>query len=347
MIVSENEGLRLHDWSGRMHWERWEIPDPAPGEVQVAVEACGVGLTVVNNISGLNWNDPSLLPRVPGHELVGRVSRVGDGVDAPAAGERVLAYFYLSCFRCPACRAGREDRCSESGGRLGVHRDGGYARFVNLPAGNAIPFPAHLDAAAATVIPDAVATSLHVCRNRLGLAAGDRLAVIGAGGGVGAHLVQVAQSCGAAVTGLDRSEEKLRLVAELGGTPVDSSRFGDVTLAHWDGVADAVVDLVGSPESLQWGLDHLAQGGVICVLTTFRDATVQVSPRHLVAQELTLMGSHYATRSELAEATRMVADGLVRAVVADVASPQDAEDLHQALRRGQLLGRGALRWPAA
>lgn len=343
-MPTENEGLRLHDWSGRMHWEQWSIADPAPGEIQIAVEACGVGLTVVNNIHGQNWDDPALLPRVPGHEVVGRVTKLGDQVEAPVSGARVLAYFYLSCLRCGTCRSGREDRCPHSAGRLGVHRDGGYAELMNIPVGNAIPFPYAIDAAAATVVPDAVATSLHVCRNRLGLGQGDRVAVIGAGGGVGAHLVQVAQTCGAVVAGLDRSDEKLRLVQELGATPVDSSRFEDVGLPDWEGVADAVVDLVGSAASLQWGLDHLGHGGTMCVLTTFQDSFVQVSPRRFVAQELTLMGSHYATRAEVAEAARLVADGRVKPVIAEVVHPQDAEDLHHALRSGQLLGRGALRW---
>ena len=114
-------------------------------------------LTVLNNSRGENWDDPGLLPRVPGHELVGHVVKTGAEVEDPAVGDRVLAYFYLSCFACAACVSGREERCSLRG-RLGIHRDGGYARLTNIPAGNAVPIAEGIDADAATAIPDAVAT---------------------------------------------------------------------------------------------------------------------------------------------------------------------------------------------
>ena len=343
-MPTDNEGYRLHEWGGPLRWERWALPDPPPGEVQVAVEACGVGATVLNNSRGENWPDPTLLPRVPGHEVVGRVVSTGSDVSTPAVGDRVLAYFYLSCFACRQCAFGREERCERSAGRYGVHRDGGYARLTNLPAGNALPLPESVAAADATVIADAVATSVHVCRFRLGLGAGDRVVVLGAGGGVGAHRVQVAQACDATVVGLDRGAPKLSLVESLGATPVDSTRFDDVRLDDWGGRADAVVDLVGSEESLGWAVQHLDQGGRVCVLTTFRDVVLPVAPRDLVSRELAVLGSHYASRREVGEAARLVTDGAVRPVVGAVVAAGDVEHLHDALRAGSLLGRGAVVW---
>jgi len=343
-MACDNEGFRLHRWDGALHFERWSIPEPPPGEVQVEVEACGIGLTVLNNTRGVNWRSPELLPRVPGHEIVGRVVAVGDEVTSLAVGARVLAYFYLSCFSCSECQAGREERCPRGSGRLGIHRDGGYARLVNLPAGNAIPFESELDAAQAVVIPDAVATPVHVCRTRLGVQPGDRVAVVGAGGGVGAHLVQVARACGAVVVGLDRTPPKLHLIESLGVIAVDSGRFDAVDLEAWGGVADAIVDFVGSPESLSWGLDHLAHGGQLCVLTTFRDVTLPLAPRDLVARELTVLGSHYASRREVGEAASLVSSGQVTPVVGSEVVPDTLGDVHQALAAGTLIGRGALRW---
>lgn len=340
----QNEGLRLHRWDGRLHSERWTIADPGPGEVQVAVEACGVGATVLNNARGENWNDPALLPRVPGHEVVGHVVRVGDGVATPAVGDRILAYFYLSCFDCSQCAAGREQRCERLAGRYGIHRDGGYARLSNLPAGNAIALPLAIDAAQATVIPDAVATPVHVCRSRLRLRAGERLVVIGAAGGVGAHLVQVARAEGADVVGIDRTVDKLALVAALGAEPVDGANLSEARLRSWGGTAEAVVDLVGSAATLSWAIDHLAQGGRLCVLTMGRDLAVPARVRELVARELSIVGSRYASRKEVAEAARLVGEGRVRPIVGATAAADRVEDLHAALRDGTLLGRGALVW---
>ena len=161
-------GFRIHQWGGELQLEQLPEPVPAPGEVLVRVEACGVGLTVLNAMRGDFTQDPGLVPRIPGHEFVGRVVSVGAGVQQPGAGARVMAYFYLICGPFPPCRAGRDSRCPTLKGWIGVHRDGGFAEWVCLPAHNALPLPEGISSALATVIPDAVATPLHVCR-RVGI----------------------------------------------------------------------------------------------------------------------------------------------------------------------------------
>jgi D-arabinose 1-dehydrogenase-like Zn-dependent alcohol dehydrogenase len=280
----------------------------------------------------------------PGHEMVGRVVATGNGVVSPQIGERVMAYFYLSCFRCHTCLSGAESLCERLTGWYGVHRDGGYASHTILPSGNAVPLPEGLPSEQATVIPDAVATPVHVCRSRLQLASGDRVAIIGAGGGVGIHMVQVAQSCGAMVAGLERTPDKLALVERHGAIPVDSSDLRSAALADFGGDVDVVIDLVGSQPSLSWGLDHLRMGGRLCVLTTFRDVVVEVNPRDLVLRESSIVGSRYASRSELMDAAQLVLQGSVTPVVGCIATPDQLDQLHQQLRTGTLSGRGALVW---
>jgi D-arabinose 1-dehydrogenase-like Zn-dependent alcohol dehydrogenase len=339
------KGRSISAWGGEP--ELQTLPDPAPGqgEVLVRVEACGVGLTVLNCINGDLGDDPGDLPRVPGHELVGTIVEAGPGVPAGRAGERVMAYFYLFCGRCSRCLAGRESRCERLAGFVGVDRDGGYAELVALPERNAVPLPPGIDPVVATVIPDAVATPVHVAR-RASLEPGERVAVIGAGGGVGIHMVQVASARGAQVVGLEASPRKLAFLRdELGVAAADSSDFASVELPDgWGQRADAVVDLLGRPESLRWALDHLALDGRLVTLTTFRDSQVAVAPRELVLSQLSVLGSRYASRYELVEAARLVATGRVRPVVGERAGIDDVDRLHQALRTGEVLGRGALVW---
>jgi D-arabinose 1-dehydrogenase-like Zn-dependent alcohol dehydrogenase len=337
------DGYRLHAWGGEPRWEAIDLPDPGPGEVLVEVEACGVGLTVLNCMNGDLDDSSRLLPLTPGHEVVGRVAALGEGVKSPQVGDRVMAYFYLSCFRCRWCASGNESRCDRLAGWYGVHRDGGYAPLTIMPAGNAVPLEGSLSAAEATVIPDAVATSVHVCRRRLGLGAGDLVAVIGAAGGVGAHMIQVAAACGARVAGLERTDEKLELVARLGAIPVESSDLS-AELDEFEGAADAIIDLVGTSESLTWSTEHLRTGGRLVVLTTFRGRTFDVDPRTLVFHESSIVGSRYASRSELTEASALVASGTVEAVIGATVGPGEVGALHGSLRAGELLGRGALVW---
>lgn len=336
---------RISEWGGPL--ELAEVPDPAPGngEVRVRVEACGIGLTVLNCMQGQLGNDPSYLPRIPGHELVGIVDAVGAGVDSARVGERVVAYFYLVCGACRRCIVGEESLCERFRGNVGVAIDGGYAEYAVLPALNALPVPAGVDAVAATTIPDAIATPVHVAR-RAAIAPGDRVAVIAAGGGVGIHMAQVARAYGADVAGLDAVPAKLEyLERELGIPGVDSSDFAAAELpAAWGGKADVVVDLHGRPASLGWAVDHLDRDGRLVCLTTFRDVEFPVSPRQLVQSQLSILGSRYNSRYEVGLAGSFVASGRVRPVVSRRVPLERVDAVHEELRHGTLLGRGALVW---
>ena len=126
---------------------------------------------------------------------------------------------------------------------------------------------------------------------------------------------------------------------------VDSSDFGAVELPdEWRGKADVIVDLLGRPESLGWALDSLDRDGRLVCLTTFRDVEFAVSPRQLVQLQLAVLGSRYNSRYEVGLAGAFVRAGRVRPVVSRRVSLDEVDSVHEELRRGTLLGRGALVW---
>jgi D-arabinose 1-dehydrogenase-like Zn-dependent alcohol dehydrogenase len=341
------KALVLHEWGGTPTLEDVAEPRPGDGEVLVEVSACGVGLTVLNSIRGDLGNKPENLPRVPGHEYVGTITAVGPGVDRGRIGETVAAYFYLFCGSCRRCLAGTEDLCENLAGFVGVDRGGGYAERAVLPARNAVTLPAGLDPAAATTIPDAVATPVHVARRAV-IQPGQRVVVIAAGGGVGIHMVQVARAFGADVLGLDVDAGKLRyLTEELGIDATGSADFDAIELpAHWGDAArpDVVIDFLGNQRSLAWGADAVGLGGRLVVLTTFPGVDFPVSPRSMVFREASILGSRYATRYELGLAAELVRSGRVRPVVGRQESATGVLAIHDDLLHGRLLGRGALVW---
>lgn len=341
----EQTGYRIAEWGGDLQWETFERPAPGTGEVLVQVEACSIGLTVLNSINGDLANDPELLPRVPGHEFVGMVTQAGPGVAGDMIGRRVAAYFYLSCGACQPCLAGDDAQCLNFGGWVGVHRDGGYAPCAVLPAYNAIIVPDELDPVDATVVPDALATPVHVCTTRARVTPRDRVVVIGAGGGVGIHMVQMARLLGAQVAGLDLHDDKLALVERHGALPVRGGDLSALDSALWpEGPPTVVIDLVGATATLEWGAAALGMGGRLVVLTTFRDRALTVDPRDMVFREIAVIGTRYAGRSEVALAANLVASGRITPVIGEVVGPDGVPAVHDALRSGALLGRGALRW---
>jgi D-arabinose 1-dehydrogenase-like Zn-dependent alcohol dehydrogenase len=91
-------------------------------------------------------------------------------------------------------------------------------------------------------------------------------------------------------------------------------------------------------------MQALPLGGRLVALTTFRDVDVVVSPRDLVLRELTILGSRYASRAELQESARLVASGQIHPIVSHVVPPADVERVHEELRNGSLVGRGAVVW---
>jgi propanol-preferring alcohol dehydrogenase len=336
-------GLVLSEHGDALLLKELPIPRPGRGELRVRVEACGVGLTVLNYMSGQIRVHTEKLPRVPGHEFVGTVEACGPDVDEQMVGRRVMAYFYLSCGTCDFCRLAHEPLCRRLRGQVGVASDGGFAEHAILPAFNALPVPDGVDPVGATAIPDAVATPFHVCR-RAEVGPQDTAVVVGAAGGVGIHLVQMLRTFGARVVGIDRGNDKVEALRRMGIAAVDArtdywaaqareAAGGEVTVA---------VDLVGRRETLESCLDVLAPRGRLVVLTTFRDVTFSVSPARLVAGEVQVLGSRYASRWEVQRAAEMVRQGRIRPVVSEVRPLEQAADLVAKLSQGILLGRGAV-----
>ena len=114
-------------------------PRPGPGEIQIAVDACGVCRTDLHVVDG-ELPDPKL-PLIPGHQIVGRVIALGDGVAAVALGDRVgVPWLGWTCGRCGYCATGRENLC-RTARFTGYHRDGGYAETCVADARYVFPLP--------------------------------------------------------------------------------------------------------------------------------------------------------------------------------------------------------------
>src|SRR5512138_971043 len=189
-----------------------DVRDPGPGEVRIKVEACGVchsdALTKGGAYPGLT------LPRVPGHEIAGRVDAVGAGVTAWKPGDRVgVGWHGGHCFVCDACRRGLFINCVNA--RItGISFDGGYAEYAIVPSEAAARIPDDLDAVAAGPLLCAGVTTYNSLRNS-GARPGDTVAVQGIGG-LGHLAIQYAARMGFRTVALSSGADKEALARELG-----------------------------------------------------------------------------------------------------------------------------------
>lgn len=340
--------VRLDEWGGALTVDTVERPEPGPGEVRVDVRACGVTRTIENAIQGGLRDDPSLLPRIPGHEFAGVVAETGPGVTDVDPGDRVLSYFYLHCGCCDHCRRGAENRCIDFGGWVGVDRDGAYAESTVLPVENCLPLPDDATFVEGAVAADGLATPLHVCE-RTGVDDTDTVLVIGAAGRVGIHLAQLAAARGAHVLAADVGADQLEYIDHVTSsavTPVDA-REGDFTdrvraATRFSEGPTVVVDAVGDLDTLRDAWEAMAMGGQFVTLTTHHERAFAPLLREFVQTEATLVGSRYATPDEVVRAARLLADGRVTAEYAETVDLGEVPDYHAALRAGETHGMAIL-----
>ena len=307
------------------------------------VRAAGVGLTLVTMRTGVFGGEA---PRVMGHELGGDIVAVGDGVTNVKPGDRCAVYFYLNCGYCRWCHGGRETLCENHGGYVGVHVDGGYADYVVLPAGNFLPIPEGLGYEDAAIAADAVNTNWHCMRERAKIAPHDDVLLIGAGGGVGVHGIQVAKAFGARVIAADISDEKLEFAKKWGADEVINVReVKDIAqaakkLTDGRGV-DAAVDYVGASETFTAAIEALATAGR-AVLIGAKPGSVRIDPLDLLINEKTITGSRHSTRTELMETMDVMAKGTIKSAIGKRVHFTEVESLFEDLQAETLLGRGAL-----
>ena len=340
----------LHELGGPVTLETVDRPTIGPSEALVRVRAVGVGLTVI-----IMKNTPGLVtryPRILGHEVAGEVVETGNEVSNVAKGDRVVCHFYLTCRFCRFCRSGRETLCENFSGYVGMACDGGYAEYMKVPALNLCPFPDAIPFVEAAIISDAVATPLHACRQEARIGPGDSVLVIGAGGGVGIHAVQMAKLCGARVLAADLAGEKLEMVKALGANEIiDCQAVGLLKhtrqLTDGKGV-DAVLDFVASTETLETGLQSLATGGRLVILgyrppEVFKEKPIfRVDPLEVLSKGLEIHGSRYVSMAELIQAVDIVKQGKIKPIVSQKFPLEEAEKAHQLLLENKITGRAAL-----
>ncbi len=296
---------------GKLVVEDADIPVPGPGQVRIAVKACGICGSDVHAFRG---EHPFIsAPIVPGHEFSGTIDALGQGVEGFEIGQKVTVEPSLVCGECEMCLSGLYNIC-ENLKVLGCQATGAMAEMITVPAEKVIPLPHDLSYEEGTLI-EPTAVAVHALR-RADLDRVQRLLVIGAGP-IGLQTLQVAHAWGIpTIVVTDVVDRKLAIAREMGATHtvnvVDES-LSDFMTGEFgkSNPMDLVMECVGLEQTLLQAIETVKKGGQI-VIVGVPPADPHIRLSWVQDRELDLRGTLMYRRPDFEEARDLIADGRIQ-----------------------------------
>lgn len=340
--------LRLTAWGKPPTPTEVEQPVPHGTEVLVRVDAAGLCHSDLHVVDAAPGALPYRLPFTLGHEVAGWAAALGPDADGVAVGERVALYGPWGCGACDRCATGRDNYCDRrdtlAWHGVGLGRDGGMAEYVLVPSARHLVPIGDLPADQAAPLTDAGLTSYHaVVGLRPALEEGTTTAVIGIGG-LGHLAVQILRATTATrVLAVDTREDALALADRSGadfGTLVRPDT-GRVLKARTGGTGvDAVLDFVGTAQTLELATGILRAGGEVAVVGS-GGGHLTVSKPGVLPPGFRLSLPFWGTRPELAEVVALARSGAIHVETErfPLAAAPEAIDR---LRQGRMRGRAVL-----
>jgi alcohol dehydrogenase, propanol-preferring len=326
--------LRLHAPApiaeAPLHVEDVPLPAPGAGQVRLRVHVCGVCHTDLHTVEG--DLDLPRLPLTPGHQIVGTVEAVGEGVTHFALGDRVgVGWLYRSCGACSACSNGRENLCPNAA-FTGLHADGGYGEYVVVEERFAYPLPEHFDDIAVAPLLCAGIIGFRSLRQS-GIQPGERLGLYGFG--ASAHIaIQVARYWDCEVYVFTRGEEHRKLARELGAAWVGGAQ------AKIDAPLDASVIFAPAGWIVPLALGHVRPGGTVAINAIHMSPIPEMAYATIYGERVLRSVANF-TRSDAVDFLRLAAEIPVRTEV-EVFPLVDANDVLLRLKRSEIRGAAVL-----
>lgn len=324
-----------------------EVPDPVPeaDEVVVKVHAVTVNRTLDVRVRQDGDGRQPILPLVLGVDPAGEVVARGPKVSSVQVGDRVAVLSPIRCGRCAACQSGRAADCAAPV-HLGVHRWGGYAEYVAVPAANLVPIPDSLSFAAASVVVRHAPTAHHLLTHKAAIRPGEWVLVMGAAGGLGHMGVQVARNLGARVIAGAGSAERVAAAMAAGAEFGVDYRHQDLVQAVLEitdgrGV-DVVFENIGDPELFPKAFATLAHAGRLVTAGAHGGGVVALDVRRLYQRRLRVIGGAGSERSDLEAVLAMAEKGQLRPLIGRMLPLQEAALAHRLVEENRVLGKVVL-----
>jgi L-iditol 2-dehydrogenase len=296
------------DAAGRIAPAEWPRPTAGPGELVMRLRGCGLCGSDIIKIVAAATRPPLVL----GHEVVGDVVEVGEGVAGFAAGDRIVAAHHVPCGACHYCRRGSESMCRAF--KASNLDPGGFAEFVRVPPANVrhatFRIPDHLTDEEASFVEPLACCVRAVDRARI--EPGDTVVVVGLGS-IGCLFVQLVHRAGATVLGADPLPARTALARTLGAAVAgDGATVAKAARELSEGRgADHVIVTGGGADILPWAAGLVRAGATVHFFAGGPGESLPLPLATLYHHELTITSTYSSSPSTLARAFWLLAAGKV------------------------------------
>lgn len=315
---------------GKLELVEREVPEPTSGQVRVRVETSGVCRSDSFVVEGV-W--PGVVyPRVPGHEIAGRIEAIGPSVEGWTVGRRVgIGWFGGNCGHCKPCRSGDLMYCRNLV-IPGITIDGGYGEVVIAEAKSLAAIPEDLSNVDAAPLLCAGVTCFNALRNS-NLRAGDLVAIHGIGG-LGHLAVQFSRQMGFHTVAISRGSEKKDLALKLGAHKyIDSDTVDLVQTLRNLGGADAILTTVDSGNAMSALVGGLSPLGKL-ILVGLPSDPVQFLTRELIDSGKSIRGELTGTAMDLEDTLGFSMLQNIRPLIESV-SLEEASEAYRKMMRNE------------
>jgi alcohol dehydrogenase/propanol-preferring alcohol dehydrogenase len=341
-----------------------ELPTPEPTGTEVLLEVthCGVchsdlhiweGYYDMGGGKKMSLKDRGVvLPLAMGHEIVGRVAKLGPDAKGVKVGDLRIVYPWLGCGKCETCLAEEDNMCLV-GRSLGVFQNGGYGTHVVAPHPRHLIDPGNIDPGVAATYACSGITVYSAIKKAMGEAGTfpktEPIVLVGAGG-LGLNAIAILTALGHEnIISVDVSAEKRAGALAAGATKVVDGNGEGTTQRIIDaagGPVLAVVDLVNGTATARFAFDALRKGGKLVQVGLFGGELTVALPV-MAMRALTVQGSYVGNPKELRELVKLAQEGKLKPLPTTVVPQRDADAALMRLRAGQVNGRIILRSDAA
>jgi len=329
----------VNEFNQKLEVKDVNVGEPGLGEILVKLEACGVCHTDLHAAQG-DWPVKPKLPVIPGHEGVGVIEKVGDGVTSVKVGDRVgIPWLFKACGECEYCLAGRETLCMDQLNG-GYSADGAFSEYCIAAADYVAHIPDNVDSVEIAPILCAGVTTYKALKVS-SAQPGDWVAIYGIGG-LGHVALQYAKAMGLKVIAVDIQDDKLTLAKKLGADITINGKNTDPVekIKTEVGGVQASISVAVTKAAFEQAYHSVKRGGSV-VLVGLPNEEIPVPIFDTVLNGVSVKGSIVGTRKDMQEALQFAADGKVKAIVS-TAKLENINEIFEDMEQGKINGRVVL-----